>query len=73
MKRVTLRKADKSTIQGYLNEIDLLKRLAKHECIINLFDCEHNKERKTITMVSYTILISNLSIYEYLFCYCNLI
>ncbi|KAI8055151.1 kinase-like domain-containing protein [Syncephalis plumigaleata] len=51
MKRVTLRKADKSTIESYLNEIQLLTRLSKHECIINLFDWEYDKERKIITML----------------------
>ncbi|KAI9591745.1 kinase-like domain-containing protein [Syncephalis fuscata] len=46
LKRVTLRKADQATIEGYLNEINLLKRLANQEYIIKLADWEYDTERK---------------------------
>ncbi|KAJ1985479.1 Dual-specificity kinase, spindle pole body (SPB) duplication and spindle checkpoint function [Dimargaris cristalligena] len=45
VKKVALAKADPVTIKGYINEIDLLKRLAHSEYIIRLIDSEVNFER----------------------------
>ncbi|KAK4686898.1 serine/threonine-protein kinase TTK/MPS1, partial [Tremellales sp. Uapishka_1] len=40
LKKVDLRKGDDDTLQSYLNEIDLLKRLQGHDRIIQLIDHE---------------------------------
>ncbi|KAI9325751.1 kinase-like domain-containing protein [Obelidium mucronatum] len=40
LKKVKLDRQDPSAIEGYLNEIQLLKKLAKSECIISLIDSE---------------------------------
>ena len=40
LKRVQLDKVDNDTMQGYLNEIALLKRLDGNQRIIRLFDSE---------------------------------
>lgn len=40
IKRVSLDKTDTETIQGYMNEIELLKRLEGNNRIIRLIDSE---------------------------------
>ncbi|KAJ1972657.1 Dual-specificity kinase, spindle pole body (SPB) duplication and spindle checkpoint function, partial [Dimargaris xerosporica] len=45
IKKVALAKADPATIQGYINEINLLRRLHQSEYIIRLVDAEVNHAR----------------------------
>jgi serine/threonine-protein kinase TTK/MPS1 len=52
LKRVMLNKADPATVEGYINEIELLKRLSKNEHIIRLYDSETDLERNVLMMVS---------------------
>ncbi|ORX93260.1 Pkinase-domain-containing protein [Basidiobolus meristosporus CBS 931.73] len=51
LKRVTFDSADKKTITGYINEIKLLNRLSKNECIIKLYDSEVNYDKGYLLMV----------------------
>lgn len=52
LKKVLFDKADQSAISGYINEINLLKRMAGHERIIKLFDSEVNHDKGFLIMVS---------------------
>ena len=51
LKRVNLEKADESTLEGYINEIDLLNRLKENERIITLYDSEIDREKGYLMMV----------------------
>ncbi|KAJ6783920.1 hypothetical protein PWT90_03787 [Aphanocladium album] len=51
LKRVSLENADESTINGYLGEIDLLKKLTGVERVVNLFDSEMNQEKQMLSLV----------------------
>ncbi|KAI9172132.1 Serine/threonine-protein kinase MPS1 [Paramyrothecium foliicola] len=51
LKRVSLEKADESTIRGYRGEIDLLTKLAEVDRVINLTDYEMNGEKNLLTLV----------------------
>ncbi|KAM3510199.1 hypothetical protein MY10362_000117 [Beauveria mimosiformis] len=51
LKRVSLENADESTINGYLGEIDLLKKLTGVDRVVNLFDWELNQEKQMLSLV----------------------
>lgn len=51
LKRVSLENADESTINGYLGEIDLLKKLTGVDRVVNLFDSEMNQEKQMLSLV----------------------
>ncbi|KAK9712425.1 Dual-specificity kinase, spindle pole body (SPB) duplication and spindle checkpoint function [Basidiobolus ranarum] len=51
LKKVTFDSADKKTITGYINEINLLNRLSKNDCIIKLHDSEVNYDKGYLLMV----------------------
>ncbi|KAJ1924129.1 Dual-specificity kinase, spindle pole body (SPB) duplication and spindle checkpoint function [Tieghemiomyces parasiticus] len=51
IKKVALAKADPITVQGYINEIELLKRLHRSDHIIRLIDAEVNFERGSILII----------------------
>ena len=51
LKRVTFDRADAATIDGYINEIELLKRLVNNDRIITLHDSEVNREKGYLIMV----------------------
>ena len=51
IKKVKLDKLDKKAIDGYANEIALLKRLRGNPCIIQLHDSEVDLQRKAIFLV----------------------
>ncbi|RUS34918.1 hypothetical protein BC938DRAFT_477831 [Jimgerdemannia flammicorona] len=51
LKKVMFDKADQSAISGYINEINLLKRMAGHERIIKMYDSEVNYEKSYLMML----------------------
>ncbi|KAJ2776266.1 Dual-specificity kinase, spindle pole body (SPB) duplication and spindle checkpoint function, partial [Coemansia javaensis] len=51
IKRVSFSRADVQTIEGYMNEIVLLRKFEGNPYIIQLFDAEINKERGLLHMV----------------------
>ncbi|KAJ2806139.1 Serine/threonine kinase mps1 [Coemansia helicoidea] len=51
IKRVSFSRADVQTIEGYMNEIILLRKFEGNAHIIQLFDAEVNKERGLLHMV----------------------
>ncbi|EGX90471.1 checkpoint protein kinase, putative [Cordyceps militaris CM01] len=51
LKRVSLENADESTINGYLGEIDLLKKLTGVDRVVNLYDSEMNQEKQMLSLV----------------------
>ncbi|KAH6581552.1 hypothetical protein BASA60_002384 [Batrachochytrium salamandrivorans] len=51
LKKVKLRGQDPSVVDGYINEISLLKKLSRHERIIRLVDAEINMRDGTMLMV----------------------
>ncbi|KAJ1727855.1 Dual-specificity kinase, spindle pole body (SPB) duplication and spindle checkpoint function, partial [Coemansia biformis] len=51
IKRVSFSRADVQTIEGYMNEIILLRKFEGNPYIIQLFDAEINKERGLLHMV----------------------
>ncbi|OLL27124.1 Serine/threonine-protein kinase mph1 [Neolecta irregularis DAH-3] len=51
LKRVSFDKADNSAIQGYKNEIALLKKLAGHDEIVRLYDSEINDHKGYLLML----------------------
>ncbi|KAJ2725579.1 Dual-specificity kinase, spindle pole body (SPB) duplication and spindle checkpoint function [Coemansia sp. Benny D115] len=51
IKRVSFSRADVQAIEGYVNEIILLRKFEGNPCIIQLFDAEINKERGLLHMV----------------------
>ncbi|KAJ1990999.1 Dual-specificity kinase, spindle pole body (SPB) duplication and spindle checkpoint function [Coemansia spiralis] len=51
IKRVSFARADVAAIEGYMNEILLLRRFAGNAHIIQLFDAEISKERGVLHMV----------------------
>ncbi|KAL5036851.1 Serine/threonine kinase mps1 [Batrachochytrium dendrobatidis] len=51
LKKVKLRGQDPSVVDGYINEISLLKKLAHHERIIRLVDAEINMQSGVMLMV----------------------
>ncbi|KAJ2703885.1 Serine/threonine kinase mps1 [Coemansia spiralis] len=51
IKRVSFSRADVQTIEGYMNEIILLRKFEGNAHIIQLFDAEINKERGLLHMV----------------------
>ncbi|OAA64949.1 Serine/threonine-protein kinase domain protein [Cordyceps fumosorosea ARSEF 2679] len=51
LKRVSLENADESTINGYLGEIDLLRKLTGVDRVVNLFDSEMNHEKQMLSLV----------------------
>lgn len=51
LKRVGLRGLDESTLSGYLNEIELLRKLAGSEHIIQLYDADINRQEGYLHMV----------------------
>lgn len=52
LKRVSLEHADENTVKGFKGEIDLLKRLAGIDRVIQLIDHELNLEKKMLSVVS---------------------
>jgi serine/threonine protein kinase len=48
---VSLDRADTETVSSYINEINLLERLAGNDRIIRLLDSESNAKKKTLTLV----------------------
>ena len=52
LKRVSLENADENTIKGFKGEIDLLKRLAGIDRVIQLVDHELNIEKQMLSVVS---------------------
>lgn len=66
LKKVLLDRADQETISSYVNEINLLERLAGNDRIIRLLDSESNAKKKTLTLVgvlespTYTLLLIEL-------------
>jgi len=61
LKRVSLENTDETTIKGYLGEIDLLKKLAGVDRVIQFFDFELNQERQLLSVVSYHTINSLFS------------
>ncbi|KAJ3412061.1 hypothetical protein HDV05_001341 [Chytridiales sp. JEL 0842] len=51
LKKVKLDDEDETQVEGYLNEIELLRKLEKSPHIINLIDAEVNQEESCILMV----------------------
>ncbi|CAG8522132.1 14063_t:CDS:2 [Cetraspora pellucida] len=51
LKKVSTKKADEQAIKGYLNEVELLTKLAGRDRIIKLYDHEINLEEGYILMV----------------------
>jgi len=51
MKVVPTQDLDNSTMQGYLNEINILKRLRKKENIIQYIDSEFNVQKNILYLV----------------------
>lgn len=51
LKKVGLRNLDESTLNGYLNEIDLLRSFKDSPHIIKLVDCEINREHGNLYML----------------------
>ncbi|RUP52241.1 hypothetical protein BC936DRAFT_150067 [Jimgerdemannia flammicorona] len=51
LKKVMFDKADQSAISGYINEINLLKRMAGHERIIKMYDSEVNYDKSYLMML----------------------
>ena len=51
MKKVKLKGQDPSVVDGYVNEISLLKKLVHHERIIRMFDAEINLKEGMMLMV----------------------
>ncbi|KAL1924075.1 uncharacterized protein VTP21DRAFT_7110 [Calcarisporiella thermophila] len=51
LKRVSFDRADAATIESYINEINLLKRLTNNERIIKLYDAEVNREKGYLLML----------------------
>ena len=52
LKKVNLRNLDEFTLQGYINEIELLETFAGDEHIIKLIDSELNQNRSCLYVVS---------------------
>jgi len=52
LKRVSLENADENTVKGFKGEIDLLKRLAGVDRVIQLIDHELNIEKQMLSVVS---------------------
>ncbi len=48
LKKVSLKNLDEATLNGYVNEIELLKKLGNAENIIRLIDAEFNKEHSNL-------------------------
>ncbi|KAJ1675712.1 Dual-specificity kinase, spindle pole body (SPB) duplication and spindle checkpoint function [Spiromyces aspiralis] len=51
IKRVSMSRADKLSAQGYINEINLLRKFENNPYIIQLYDAENNKEKGVLYMV----------------------
>ncbi|KAK1829892.1 kinase-like domain-containing protein [Podospora conica] len=51
LKRVSLENADENTVKGFKGEIDLLKRLAGIDRVIQLIDHELNLEKKMLSVL----------------------
>ena len=51
LKRVKLKELDPTVLQGYMNEISLLNKLAHHPRIINLIESEHRIKSCELLMV----------------------
>lgn len=51
LKKVNLKNLDDSTLTGYVNEIELLRKLGNAENIIRLVDAEFNKEHANLYIV----------------------
>lgn len=51
LKKVSLRNVDDTTLSGYVNEIELLKRLGNEENIIRLVDAELNRAHASLYIV----------------------
>ena len=52
LKRVSIEHADELTVKGFKGEIDLLKRLAGLERVIQLYDWELNEDKQMLSLVS---------------------
>ncbi|KAF9909702.1 Dual-specificity kinase, spindle pole body (SPB) duplication and spindle checkpoint function [Linnemannia zychae] len=51
LKKVSFDNADRSTVEGFLNEVNLLRRLADNSRIIRLFDAEVNHAKGYLCLV----------------------
>lgn len=51
LKRISLENAEDHAIQGYVNEIKLLRRLRDHEHIVRLHDFEIDQRSRRIHLV----------------------
>jgi len=51
LKKVSLRNLDEATLSGYVNEIELLRRLGNAENIVRLVDAEFNREHANLYIV----------------------
>lgn len=51
LKKVSLKNVDDSTLSGYVNEIELLKKLGNEETIIKLIDSELNRAHSNLYIV----------------------
>jgi serine/threonine-protein kinase TTK/MPS1 len=59
LKKVALDRADSETLQGYVNEIELLRRMKGHDRVIQLIDHEVTYSRgrpKVLQMVSFSVI-----------------
>ena len=57
LKRVSFERADKVTIEGYVNEINLLQKLEKNSRIVRLYDAEINNQKGALSLVWTTLLL----------------
>ena len=51
LKKVSLAGADEQALRGFKGEIDLLRRLAKVDRVVQLRDWEVNEAKKTLSLV----------------------
>ncbi|KAF9393223.1 Dual-specificity kinase, spindle pole body (SPB) duplication and spindle checkpoint function [Podila verticillata] len=51
LKRVSFERADKVTIEGYVNEINLLQKLEKNSRIVRLYDAEINNQKGALSLL----------------------
>ncbi|KAG0320521.1 Dual-specificity kinase, spindle pole body (SPB) duplication and spindle checkpoint function [Podila horticola] len=51
LKRVSFERADKVTIAGYVNEINLLQKLEKNSRIVRLYDAEINNQKGALSLL----------------------